>query len=85
MKGCKDALEAIFFQHVKRKGEEEVQDSGSEFSVREESSDDEATLSADEGPVLEEDTDVPIVRQPAAEKLPIGRPDTWVAPNMEQP
>ncbi|KAJ1217539.1 hypothetical protein NDU88_005133 [Pleurodeles waltl] len=42
--------------------EEEVQDSGSEFSVRKESSDDEATLSADEGPVLEEDTDVPMVQ-----------------------
>ncbi|KAJ1088200.1 hypothetical protein NDU88_001359 [Pleurodeles waltl] len=57
--------------------EEEVQDSGSEFSVREESSDDEATLSADEGPVLEEDTDVPVVQQPAAERLAIGRPDTF--------
>ncbi|KAJ1115068.1 hypothetical protein NDU88_003296 [Pleurodeles waltl] len=65
--------------------EEEVQDSGSEFSVRDESSDDEATLSADEGPVLEEDSDVPMVQEPVAERLPIGRPDTWVAPNMEQP
>ncbi|KAJ1131728.1 hypothetical protein NDU88_010061 [Pleurodeles waltl] len=65
--------------------EEEVQDSGSEFSVRDESSDDEATLSADEGPVLEEDSDVPMVQEPAAERLPIGRPDAWVAPNMEQP
>ncbi|KAJ1142106.1 hypothetical protein NDU88_008433 [Pleurodeles waltl] len=65
--------------------EEEVKDSGSKFSVREESSDDEATLSADEVPVLEEDTDVPMVQQPAAETLPIGKPDTCVAPNMEQP
>ncbi|KAJ1128949.1 hypothetical protein NDU88_007321 [Pleurodeles waltl] len=67
--------------------EEEVRDSGSEFPVQEESSDEEATLSADEdeGPVLEEDTDVPIVQQPGTERFPIGRPDTWVAPNMNQP
>ncbi|XP_069092145.1 piggyBac transposable element-derived protein 4-like [Pleurodeles waltl] len=62
--------------------EEKVQDSGSEFSVREESSDDEATLSADEVPVLEEDTDV---QQPGAARLPVGRPELWVTPNMEQP
>ncbi|KAJ1182410.1 hypothetical protein NDU88_007600 [Pleurodeles waltl] len=42
--------------------EEEVRDSGSEFSVREDSSDEEAILSADEGPVLEEDIDVPRVQ-----------------------
>ncbi|KAJ1191303.1 hypothetical protein NDU88_000619 [Pleurodeles waltl] len=65
--------------------EEEAGDSGSEFSVREYSSDEEATLSADEGPVLEEDIDVPRVQQPGAEGFPIGRPDTWIAPNMEQP
>ncbi|KAJ1205670.1 hypothetical protein NDU88_001098 [Pleurodeles waltl] len=59
--------------------EEEVRDSGSEFSVREYSS------SADEGPVLEEDIDVPRVQQPGAEGFPIRRPDTWIAPNMEQP
>ncbi|KAJ1138643.1 hypothetical protein NDU88_005024 [Pleurodeles waltl] len=67
------------------KAEEEVRDSGSEISVREESSDEEATLSADEGPVLKEDNDVPIVQQSRAERFPFGRPDTWVAPNMEQP
>ncbi|KAJ1157046.1 hypothetical protein NDU88_009761 [Pleurodeles waltl] len=65
--------------------EEEVRDSGSEFSVREDSSDEEGTLSADEGPVLEEDIDVPRVQQPGAEGFPIRRPDTWIAPNMEQP
>ncbi|KAJ1187628.1 hypothetical protein NDU88_004403 [Pleurodeles waltl] len=65
--------------------EEEVRDSSSEFSVREDSSDEEATLSADEGPVLEEDIDVPRVQQPGAEGFPIRRPDTWIAPNMEQP
>ncbi|KAJ1199681.1 hypothetical protein NDU88_003514 [Pleurodeles waltl] len=65
--------------------EEEAGDSGSEFSVREYSSDEEATLSADEGPVLEEDIDVPRVQQPGAEGFPIRRPDTWIAPNMEQP
>ncbi|KAJ1143324.1 hypothetical protein NDU88_009634 [Pleurodeles waltl] len=65
--------------------EEEAGDSGSEFSVREYSSDEEATLSADEGPVLEEDIDVPRVQQPGAAGFPIGRPDTWIAPNMEQP
>ncbi|KAJ1186065.1 hypothetical protein NDU88_002850 [Pleurodeles waltl] len=65
--------------------EEEVRDSGSEFSVREDSSDEEASLSADEGPVLEEDIDVPRVQQPGAEGFPIRRPDTWIAPNMEQP
>ncbi|KAJ1217339.1 hypothetical protein NDU88_004933 [Pleurodeles waltl] len=65
--------------------EEEVRDSGSEFSVQECSSDEEATLSADEGPVLEEDIDVPRVQQPGAEGFPIRRPDTWIAPNMEQP
>ncbi|KAJ1154739.1 hypothetical protein NDU88_007482, partial [Pleurodeles waltl] len=32
-----------------------------------------------------EDSDVPMVQEPAAERLPIGRPDAWVAPNMEQP
>ncbi|KAJ1090647.1 hypothetical protein NDU88_003777 [Pleurodeles waltl] len=65
--------------------EEEVRDSGSDVSVGGESSDDEATLSADEGPVLEEDIDVPIVQQPGAERFPVIRPDVWVAPNMEQP
>ncbi|KAJ1208182.1 hypothetical protein NDU88_003568 [Pleurodeles waltl] len=65
--------------------EEEVQDSGTEFSVRQESSDNEDTLSADEGPVLQGDTGVPMVQQPEAERLPTRRPDTWFAPNMEQP
>ncbi|KAJ1120832.1 hypothetical protein NDU88_008981 [Pleurodeles waltl] len=65
--------------------EEEAGDSGSEFSVQEYSSDEEATLSADEGPELEEDIDVPRVQQPGAEGFPIRRPDTWIAPNMEQP
>ncbi|KAJ1159649.1 hypothetical protein NDU88_000154 [Pleurodeles waltl] len=65
--------------------EEEVRDSGSDVSVGGESSDDEATLSADEGSVLEEDIDVPIVQQPGAERFPVRRPDVWVAPNMEQP
>ncbi|KAJ1202804.1 hypothetical protein NDU88_006599 [Pleurodeles waltl] len=64
--------------------EEEVRDSGSEVSVREESSDEEATLSADEGPVLEKDTDVPLVQQPGAERFPVRRPELWVAPNMDQ-
>ncbi|KAJ1198441.1 hypothetical protein NDU88_002282 [Pleurodeles waltl] len=54
--------------------EEEVRDSGSDVSVGGESSDDEATLSADEGPVLEEDIDVPIVQQPGAERFPVIRP-----------
>ncbi|KAJ1098648.1 hypothetical protein NDU88_003755 [Pleurodeles waltl] len=64
--------------------EEEVRDSGSDVSVGGESFDEEATLSADEGPVLE-DTDVPLVQQPGAERFPAIRPDLWVAPNMEQP
>ncbi|KAJ1088587.1 hypothetical protein NDU88_001744 [Pleurodeles waltl] len=65
--------------------EEEVRDSGSEVSAGEESSDEEATLSADEGPVSEEDTDVPLVQQPGALRFPVRRPELWVAPNMEQP
>ncbi|XP_069098158.1 olfactory receptor 6N2-like [Pleurodeles waltl] len=65
--------------------EEELKDSGNEYSVREESSDEEATLCADERSVLEEDNDMPIVQQPGAERFPIGRPELWVAPNMEQP
>ncbi|KAJ1117665.1 hypothetical protein NDU88_005862 [Pleurodeles waltl] len=48
---------------------EEVRDSGSEVSVREESSDEEATLNADEGPVSEENTDVLLVQQPGAERF----------------
>ncbi|KAJ1204171.1 hypothetical protein NDU88_007952 [Pleurodeles waltl] len=65
--------------------EEEVRDYGSAFSLRQDSSDAEATLSADEGHVLEEDIDVPRVQQPEAEGFPFGRPDTWIAPNTEQP
>ncbi|KAJ1099309.1 hypothetical protein NDU88_004411 [Pleurodeles waltl] len=65
--------------------EEKKRDSGSEISVQVESSDEEATLTADEKPVFEEDINMPMVQQPAAERLPIGKPDTWVGPNMEKP
>ncbi|KAJ1110029.1 hypothetical protein NDU88_007384 [Pleurodeles waltl] len=71
--------------HSASEAEEDVRDSGSEFSVQEYSSDEEATLSADEEPVVEEDIDVPRVQQPEAEGFLIRRPDTWIAPNMEQP
>lgn len=71
-------------------GEEGGEDSGSEFSLHMESSDDEGTLSADEVPDLEEDTTVPMVQeasglQPGAARLPTGSAGLWVDPNMVQP
>lgn len=50
--------------------QEAAEDSGSEFSLRMVSSDDDSSSSADEVPVVERDIDVPVERQEPCERQP---------------